>query len=150
MSELENLAKELIRNPSDRQAEAALWARLAKLADADELRAMGKKYFPDTEVSIPIYERILQLKPGDLAATVALGILLFLNGEDDRARKQLEIAREANPDDAQTLTLQAALARDPDERIRIYRSILEKDPHNRVARANLDQAPGQARMIYEP
>ena len=84
-----------------------------------------------------MYERALELAPEDVATISALGFLEFLDGEDDAAHAQLERARLIDGNAVPVLTLEAALARTTDEKVSLYRRILEMDPTNRIARAQL-------------
>lgn len=144
MTQLEALARRVIEAPSP-EAERAFRAELSGLADRQVLREFGEQFFADPEVSIPTFERLVELAPEDLEARVALGSAFWQMGEDDEARRHLEKARALEPEHLQVLTLEAALTEEPARRIQLYRRILEKEPSNEVARSQLPYL-----MLEEP
>jgi tetratricopeptide (TPR) repeat protein len=138
MHQLEQLAKQVLETGGS-QAKQALHEALRRVFDPAELRQLAESVYAEPEVSVPAFERLLELTPEDLVARVELGFVYFLMGEDEEASRQLEKARALDPEHVQVLTLEAALAREPTEKIRLYRRILQKDPQNEVARGKLHE-----------
>jgi tetratricopeptide (TPR) repeat protein len=123
----------------DSKVEQALHEALRRVSEPEELRKLAQSFYAEPEVSVPAFERLLELAPEDLVARVELGFVYFLMGEDGEAARQLEKARVLDPEHVQVLTLEAALARDSAEKIRLYRRILQKDPRNEVALGKLNE-----------
>ncbi len=123
----------------DSEVERALREALRRVSEPAELRELVKSFYAEPEVSVPTFERLLELTPADVGARVELGFVYFLMGEDSEANRQLEQVRVLDPEHVQVLTLEAALARDPAEKIRLYHRILQKDPRNEVALGKLDE-----------
>jgi tetratricopeptide (TPR) repeat protein len=138
MRQLEQLAKQVLETGGS-EVEQALHEALRRISDPAELRQLAESFYAEPEVSVPTFERLLELTPEDLVARVELGFVYFLMGEDGEASRQLEKARALDPEHVQVLTLEAALAREPAEKIRLYRHILQKDPQNEVARGRLHE-----------
>jgi tetratricopeptide (TPR) repeat protein len=138
MSQLESLARRLLET-HDSKVEQALHEALRRVSEPEELRKLAQSFYAEPEVSVPAFERLLELAPEDLVARVELGFVYFLMGEDEEAARQLEEARTLDPEHVQVLTLEAALARDSAEKIRLYRRILQKDPRNEVALGKLNE-----------
>jgi hypothetical protein len=110
---------------------------LGGVTEVRALRDLAERYTPHSEVSGPVYERILQLDARDVGAIASLGFVRFLDGDDDLARQQIEAGKAIDPENVEILTLEAALSRDRQTKVSLYRKILEKDPLNRVAIENL-------------
>jgi tetratricopeptide (TPR) repeat protein len=144
MKHLESLARRLIDAPSQ-EAELALRAELSGLADRQMLRDFGEQFIADPEVSIPTFERLVELAPEDIEARVSLGLAFWQMGEDDVARSHLEQAKALDPEHLQVLTLEVALTEEPTRLIQLYRRILEKDPSNEFARNQIPYL-----MLEEP
>jgi tetratricopeptide (TPR) repeat protein len=139
MSQLEDLARRLLETNKP-EAERALSEELRRASDPATLRELAERFYAEPEVSVPAFERLLELLPEDVVARVQLGFVYFLMGEDGDAVRQLEKARTLDPEHVQVLTLEAALAEDPTAKVRLYRRILQKDPDNEVARGKLREA----------
>ena len=105
--------------------------------DLGTLKKVAAANWQEDEISIPVYERILEINPKDDEALGSLGLVKYLIGEDTEASECLEKARKINPEGLEVLTLQAALEKRPDEKVKIYRKMLQLDPTNRVALHNL-------------
>jgi tetratricopeptide (TPR) repeat protein len=110
---------------------------LAAENDLGALKKIAAANWQEDEISIPVYERILEINPNDDEALGSLGLVKYLIGGDTEAAQCLEKARKINPEGLEVLTLQAALEKRPDEKLKIYRKMLELDPTNRVALHNL-------------
>jgi tetratricopeptide (TPR) repeat protein len=118
---------------------------LAVENDLEALKQFADAHWQEDEISVPIYERFLEINPENDQALGSLGLVKYFIGEDVEAAQYLEKARKINPEGIEVLTLQAALEKRPDEKLRIYKKILELDPTNQVALHNLarSQPPGQ-------
>ena len=138
MGQLEQLAKQVLET-GGAEAERALREVLHRVSEPAELRKLAERFYAEPEVSVPTFERLLELTPEDLVARVELGFVYFLMGEDGEASRQLEKARAVDPEHVQVLTLEAALVSDPAEKIRLYHRILQKDPRNEAARGKLQE-----------
>lgn len=136
LAHLEELARRRLET-TEPGPEQALLKALSQINDADPLRRLSERFYADPEVSVPTFERLLQLCPGDVTARVQFGFVYFLMGDDEVAARQLEKARTLDPEHLQVLTLEAALSADPAEKVRLYRRILQKDPRNELARGKL-------------
>jgi len=133
---LENLGKRVLETGRV-EAERAFRDALRHVSDLAALRVLSGKFYAEPEVSVPAYERLLELLPEDLLARVEFGFIYFLMREDGDARRQLGMAQALDPEHVQVLTLEAALARESAEKVRLYRRILQKEPLNEIARGNL-------------
>ena len=111
--------------------------------DLEELKKFADDHWQEDEISIPIYERFLEVNPENDQALGSLGLVKYLIGEDAEAAQHLEKARKINPEGIEVLTLQAALEKRPDEKLKTYRKMLELDPTNRVALHNLARSQEQ-------
>jgi thioredoxin-like negative regulator of GroEL len=138
MSQLEHLAKRVLEAGGS-AAERALLEELRRVSEPEELRKLAVRFYAEPEVSVPTFERLLELVPDDVVARVELGFVYFLMGKDEEANRQLKKAGAVDPEHVQVLTLEAALTRDPAAKIRLYRHILQKDPQNEVARGKLQE-----------
>jgi tetratricopeptide (TPR) repeat protein len=105
--------------------------------DIKLLRHIAAELTPHSEVSIPAYQRAMELDPGDPETVVDLGFVHWLCGEDDQARNCLSQAYRLAPGHVKALLLDAALESDPLKKRELYKKVLEKDPENQIAIANL-------------
>ncbi len=132
----EYLAKRVLET-GGAEAERAFRDALRHVSDPAVLPVLAGKFYAEPEVSVPTYERLLELMPKDVLARVEFGFIYFLMGEDGEASRQLGMAQALDPEHVQVLTLEAALAREPAEKVRLYRRILQKEPLNEIARGKL-------------
>jgi tetratricopeptide (TPR) repeat protein len=139
MVALDNLAANLIKSPRDNNIRSAFEENLKRMTDPNELREIAEKYTPHTEISIPIYKKILELTPEDIKTLIALGFVFFLDGEDDEAYRQLDRAKKIDAENIEVLTLEAALTKHKDVKIQLYKKILKYDANNKIAIANLKE-----------
>ncbi len=117
--------------------DGSLERQLSASADAAGLRDLAYELTPHPEVSVPIYRRLIELDPADPDLAAELGFIFWLGGDDALAREQVRAGRRLDPDNVQTLLLEAALEQHPGEKRRLYGRVLELDPDNRIARDNL-------------
>jgi len=120
---------------------------LKKESDVDFLKNLGGKYFPDTEFTIPIYQRILEIEPDDIDAIVRLGELLWLDGEDEQSQEKLEMAKKIDSDSIDVMFFEVILTPSLQTKIKIYQKILDKDPTNSNALELLKQTKLQIQTI---
>jgi len=137
MNRGETLRAQAERRLAGEISEEQFRAEIAAEEDLELLKSIAEELTPHTEVSIPIYQRVLEAEPGDPGTWVDLGFVYWLCGQDDDARSCLAQAYRLDPGHLKALLLDAALERDPREKRRLYERVLEKDPENQVARANL-------------
>jgi tetratricopeptide (TPR) repeat protein len=83
--------------------------------DLGALKRFADDHWQEDEISIPIYERFLEVNPENDQALSSLGLVKYLIGEDAEAAQYLEKARKINPEGIEVLTLQAALEKRTDE-----------------------------------
>lgn len=133
---LDSLARRLL-DTGGPDAKRALLEALRDVSEPATIRELAETFYAEPEVSVPAFQRLLELSPRDVSAWVELGFVFFLIGEDEEARRRLDVARSLDPEHVQVLTLEAALARDPSEKVRLYRRILQKEPRNEVALGKL-------------
>lgn len=136
MDHLESLAKRVLETGGTEAAQA-LRDALRHVSDPTVLRELAGQFYAEPEVSVPTYERLLELLPEDVLARVEFGFIYFLMGEDGEASRQLGMAQALDPEHVQVLSLEAALAREPAQKVRLYRRILQKEPLNEIARGKL-------------
>src|SRR5436309_5933462 len=108
---LQHLADQFMRR-NDTMSRDAFLRQLAVVSDIASLRRVAELYTPHTEISVPIYRRLLELRPSDFDAMVALGFVYWLDGSDDKAWEQVSAVRRVDPDHVGASTLEAALTRD--------------------------------------
>jgi hypothetical protein len=119
--------------------EGQLERGLSQCTDASGLRDLAYELTPHPEVSVPIYRRLIELSPADANLAAELGFIFWLCGEDELARDQADRGSQLDPDNVQTLLLRAALTSKRGEKRLLYRKVLEHEPENRVALANLEE-----------
>jgi hypothetical protein len=139
LNKLEELAKALAAGADAPELRADFHHGLRFMTDKRFLKDLAEKFTPYVEVSVPVYERILELDPQDADAMVNLGFVFFLDGEDENARVQVEAATRVDPEHVGAMGLEAALSRDRTTKIHLYQKMLAKDPANQVAIANLKE-----------
>ncbi len=103
---------------------------LDKEADISFLYNLGLEYFSDTEFTIPIYHRILEIEPDYLDAIIRLIELLWLNGEKEQSQKKLVTAKKIDPENIELMLLEAHLAKSLNTKVQICQKILDRDPKN--------------------
>jgi tetratricopeptide (TPR) repeat protein len=117
-------------------------AEISTVTDVGLLRSLAEEFTPHSEISIPAYQRILEIHPEDPDALVDLGFVYWLCGEDDEARDCLNRAYSLDSEHQKALLLDAALEPDYRRKRTLYERALERDPANQVAIANLREMSG--------
>ena len=125
---------------------------LAKSADADELIAAAEPHRERLEVVIPLYERIIELRPDDARALVTLANAYWLTGRGADVVGELAVrARKADPTNRAAWHLWALSQPDIRERTNRWRVVTEKFPADQLARAALaDNAVSLADADHDP
>ena len=117
-------------------------SEVSESTDTAGLRSLAHEFTPHSEVSVPIYRRLIELHPDDPDLAAELGFIFWLCGEDDLARDQARLAHQLDPGNVQTLLLRAVLEPEQEEKRRLYNKVLERDPEDAVALANLEELDG--------
>ena len=121
-----------------------LLARLADAAEgasADALVAAAEPYRRLLEVSGPLYERVVALRPDDARALVRLAEAYWLTGRGPEVVGELAgRAVGADPSYAAGWHLWALTEGDPRQRMRRWQQVTARFPDDRMARAALADA----------
>lgn len=125
---------------------------LARDADADALIAAAEPHRERLEVVIPLYERVIQLRPDDARALVALANAYWLTGRGADVVGELAVrARKADPANRAAWHLWALAEASIRERTNRWRVVSEKFPADQLARAALaDNAVSLAEAERDP
>jgi hypothetical protein len=128
---------------------SVLLERLLALADVtepDALAAAAEPYLAIPEVSGPLYERIVTLRPNDARALVILANSYWLTGRGAEATGELAArALAADPGNRGAWHLWALTEGVPRERMMRWKQVVERFPEDDLARASLaDNAAGLA------
>ncbi len=115
---------------------------LQKITDVAGLRSLAEEFAPHPEVAFPVYRRLVELRPDDPDFAAGLGWVFWACGEDDKAGEQAARGARLDPDNVDTLLLRAALEPNRAEKRRLYKRVLNQDPTNSVALANLKEMEG--------
>jgi tetratricopeptide (TPR) repeat protein len=140
LAELARRVREGDKSKLDRYKEL-----VASQGDVELLKQVANSNWQEDEISIPAYERALQINPNQAEILASLGLIKYLIGEDAEAFQCLEKARRISLEGLQVLTLQAAFEKRPEEQVKLYRKMLQLDPSNRVALQNLERLEGKPR-----
>jgi tetratricopeptide (TPR) repeat protein len=107
--------------------------------DVELLKELAQEFFPHSRVSARLLKRLRELEPKDAQIAADLGFVYWALEDPEDAELLARTAFELDPRNVQGLLLKATLARDEEERRKLYREILEIDPKNRIARTQLQQ-----------
>jgi len=99
--------------------------KLLTASDVKLLKRIAEEFTPHPEVSVPVYQRALELDSRDPDTVVDLGFVHWLCGEDTEARIRLSQAYRLDPGHLKSLLLDAALESDPSRIRKLYASVLE-------------------------
>lgn len=139
MKTLENIASVCIEESCNAEDKQQFIDLLKQETNINKLKSLVEVCTPYTQVTIPILEKILELKAEDVESIILLGWALWSIGEDDAARGQLKLMQRLNADSIEILLLEAALTPNYQGRIQLYKKILEKDPNHKIALNNLEK-----------
>jgi hypothetical protein len=107
---------------------------LSESADADALVQAAEPYRERLEVVIPIYERVVALRPGDARAMVTLANAYWLTGRGpDVVGELAERARAADPQNRAAWHLWALSESDVRSRTDRWRQVSEAFPADQLA-----------------
>jgi len=128
---------------------SVLLERLLAVADVTEpeaLAAAAEPYLAIPEVSGPLYERIVALRPNDARALVILANSYWLTGRGAEATGELAArALASDPGNRGAWHLWALTEGVPRERMMRWKQVVERFPEDDLARASLaDNAAGLA------
>ena len=137
MEKLGKIASALSKDAANASKAKLYLERIAQERDIEELIRLGEKYTPVSHISIPAYERVLQLDGRNLKALVELSTIYWLDGEDESARQYLEKAARIAPEDVNVLLLKAGFSKDRKTRLELYKKVLQREPQNEVALSNV-------------
>ena len=137
MEKLKKIAEAFSQDAANASQTKAYLKRIAQERDIEELIRLGEKYTPVSHISIPAYERVLQLDGRNLKALVELSTIYWLDGEDESARQYLEKAARIAPEDVNVLLLKAGFSKDRKTRLELYKKVLQREPQNEVALSNV-------------
>ena len=111
---------------------------IAADADADALVAAAEPYRDRPEVAGPLYERVVDLRPNDARALVALANAYWLHGRGgDVVGELASRAIAADPSLRAAWHLWALSESDPRARVARWQQVTERFPEDELARALL-------------
>src|SRR5450432_655285 len=119
---------------------------VADVTEPDGLAAAAEPYLTIPEVSGPLYERIVALRPNDARALVILANSYWLTGRGAEATGELAArALSADPGNRGAWHLWALTEGVPRERMMRWKQVVDRFPEDDLARASLaDNATGLA------
>ena len=111
---------------------------IAAAADADSLVAAAEPYRDRAEVAGPLYERVVDLRPNDARALVALANAYWLHGRGgDVVGELASRAIAADPDQRAAWHLWALSESDPRARVARWQQVTDRFHDDDLARALL-------------
>lgn len=133
----------------------ALFDRLKELAlgaDVDHLIAAADPFGDRAEVVIPVYEHVVARRPNDARALVVLANAYWLAGRGPDIVGELAArAKSADPTNRGAWHLWALAESDVRARMQRWRSVTERFPEDKLARAALaDNAASVAGAEHDP
>jgi len=125
---------------------------LARDADADTLIAAAEPHKERLEVVMPLYERVIELRPDDARALVTLANAYWLTGRGaDVVGELASRAKKADPANRAAWHLWALAEANIRERTNRWRVVSGKFPADQLARAALaDNAVSLADAEHDP
>lgn len=125
---------------------------LAAGSDADALVAAAEPFRDRLEVVIPLYERVVALRPGDARALVMLANAYWLTGRGPDVVGELAIrAKQADPGNRAAWHLWALAESDVRARTGRWSEVADRFPADQLARAALaDNAASLAGAEHDP
>jgi hypothetical protein len=119
---------------------------VADVTDAEALAAAAEPYLGIPEVSGPLYEKIVAVRPNDARALVILANSYWLTGRGAEATGELAArALAADPGNRGAWHLWALTEGVPRERMMRWKQVVDRFPEDDLARASLaDNATGLA------
>ena len=119
---------------------------VADVTDAEVLAAAAEQYLAIPEISGPLYEKIVAVRPNDARALVILANSYWLTGRGAEATGELAArALSADPGNRGAWHLWALTEGVPRERMMRWKQVVDRFPEDDLARASLaDNATGLA------
>jgi hypothetical protein len=119
---------------------------VADVTDAEVLAAAAEPYLAIPEISGPLYEKIVAVRPNDARALVILANSYWLTGRGAEATGELAArALSADPGNRGAWHLWALTEGVPRERMMRWKQVVDRFPEDDLARASLaDNATGLA------
>lgn len=150
----DQISQSLARYDADQDLGVLLDAlrELATTAGAEELIAAAEPHRERLEVIIPLYERIVELRPDDARALVTLANAYWLTGRGTDVVGELATrAKKADPGNRAAWHLWALSQSDIRERTNRWRVVADRFPADQLARAALaDNAVSLADAEHDP
>lgn len=124
----------------------------AASAGADALVAAAEPYRERLEVIVPLYERVVELRPNDARALVTLANAYWLTGRGPEVVGALAVrARSADPDNRGAWHLWALAEPGVRQRVERWAEVSRRFPQDQLARAALaDNAASLAGAEHDP
>ena len=125
---------------------------VARSTDADTLIRAAEAYRDRPEVVMPIYERVVEERPGDARALVALANAYWITGRGPDVVGDLAVrAKTADPDNRAAWHLWALAESNVRDRVARWRQVVSRFPQDQLARAALaDNATSLAGAEHDP
>jgi len=125
---------------------------VARTTDADALIRAADAYRDRPEVVMPIYERVVEERPGDARALVTLANAYWITGRGPDVVGDLAVrAKAADPDNRAAWHLWALAESNVRDRVERWRQVASRFPHDQLARAALaDNATSLAGAEHDP
>jgi hypothetical protein len=125
---------------------------VARNADVDELTAAADLLKDRIEVTIPVYEHLVAVRPTDAKALVALANAYWLSGRGPEVVGELaERAKAADAQNRAAWHLWALAESDVRRRVERWREVSDRFPADQLARAALaDNAASLAGAEHDP
>jgi predicted Zn-dependent protease len=116
------------------------------------LIAATAQFMDRPEVVIPVYEHVVEVRPRDARAIVALANAYWITGRGPDVVGELAArAKEADPDNRAGWHLWALAESDVRKRMERWRAVAERFPQDQLARAALaDNAASVASTEHDP
>lgn len=125
---------------------------LVREAPPESLAALAGPYMDLPEVVIPVYERLVELRPTEAQPMVVLANAYWLTGRGaDVVGELAERARRVDPSNRGAWHLWALAQSDPRARVERWQRVAEQFPADQLARAALaDNAASLAGAEHDP
>ncbi|MGD0116153.1 MAG: hypothetical protein ABSC13_09155 [Dehalococcoidia bacterium] len=114
-----------------------LYAGIENETKVENLVRLAWDKYSQVDISMPLLQRVLELEPDNIEALTMLGRLAWLLADHVAAYGYVERAKRVAPDDRSVLMQEAFLSQDWDQRLSLYRRVLELYPDAEDARKNV-------------
>jgi len=125
---------------------------LAKTADLDALVAASEPFRERAEITIPVYEHVVDQRPNDARSLVVLANAYWLSGRGPDVVGELAIrAKAADPTNRAAWHLWALAESSVRSRLERWQQVADRFPEDQLARAALaDNAASLAGAEHDP